>query len=129
VSAYLTWPDYRELAEDYARGVSLRKLAEAYPKHPYKQIRALLQHLGVWRTTSQAAQVRNAREKAKRQAAFSHIDPWGLDELDFIVPPSPNQRKFVPMLTVNVATGEVTLDRMSEALRAKDRFEVRRGEV
>jgi hypothetical protein len=127
--AFLLWPDARELAEDYARGVSLAKLAKAYP-YPYNHIKAYLQHLGVWRTRSDQAKMRAAREKARRQAAFSAFDPWGLDEFDFpLHVASPKSWKFIPMLTVDIASGNVLLNRIREATRAFDRFECRRCEA
>ena len=128
-AAFLLWPDAGELREDYARGVPVAKLVKAY-RYPYSHIKAYLQHLGIWRTRREQAKMRAAREKARTRAGFSPFDPSGLDELDFplhIAPPK--AWEFVPMLTVDIASGKVLLNRIRDATRALDRFEIHRREV
>lgn len=131
---WLAWPDADELAEAYKNGTGAWRLYHEY-QHPYLQIKAYLQHLGIWRDKSEAQMIRQRRERLERGAQGlpnplrPAVDPWVRAELDAIAPPpSSALRGFAPMLAVSVKDG-VLLDRIAEALEPFDRFPVRRLEA
>jgi hypothetical protein len=115
----VTPADALDIIGDYSRGVTLTKLAKAYP-YTQKRIKAVLVQAGVWRDAAARARVRMSRLDAEPCA----YDPF--DEVDVSdIVPKPYRGVFTPMLTVSVEHG-VTLNRMAEALEPFDVFEVRR---
>jgi len=121
---WLAWSDAEELDEAYKSGAGAWKLYHDFP-HSYSQIKAYLQYLGMWRNKSKAQRVRQRREH--RGTHTISDAPWVASELDAITHgPSIALRGFVPMLTVDIRTGKLLLNRMADALEPFDRFPVRR---
>jgi len=112
------------MIEEYMDGGACSDIAAAH-QHSPKLFAAHLRSIGVYRNKSKAQRLRQRREK--RGTHTISDAPWVASELDAITHgPSIALSGFAPMLTVDIRTGKVLLDRMADALEPFDRFPVRR---
>lgn len=133
---FLSWPDSLAIVEMYKDGVGAWAIYHEHNpyRHSYPQIRAMLQHMGIWRNQSEAQTLRHKRNKVEEKRDSSErpaptVDPWVRAELDAIAhAPSPGLRGFKAMFAVDTQSGKVLLNRVDEALEPYDRFECRRYE-
>lgn len=118
---YLSWPDRQQLAEEYKAGAGAYGLAFR-SGHTFRAVKAWLQSLGIYRTRVQVAVLRGQTQRARRtgepyDSALPTVVPPQMVELEGIAPRlSRGLCNFRPMLHVDIATGEVLLDRRAEVM-------------
>lgn len=119
--SYLSWPTLPAMVEEYKDGIGCSDIAAAYHHRP-SLFAAHLRSIGIWRDRSEAQTVRQRREKHERAEVAEDVarsmDSWDVpDALSDIAPrASKVLRGFVPMLTVDIRTGEVLVNRLGEVI-------------
>ena len=104
------WPEGPQIAQDYERGASAQTLAVRY-HHGYQAMRRFLVDSGLWRDAKGRAGTRRSNRGKVPMAAPAPVD----EPLEYLLGTG-NPGDFWPMLTVEVASGRILLDRMEEAL-------------
>lgn len=120
--SYETWPDRWELVDEYAAGKPAHVLAREHHRR-YPSVKAWLVSLGLWRTPSERTRLWHKR--AAKSAPAAPRKPWlptpdavmmDVYDLPSLVPATSDLCSFTPMLTVDIGSGTVLLNRLAEVM-------------